>query len=172
MSPPGEDSSSRGHLHQLLLPRGGTSTGAGVPAHPRAQLSLWSQRDPGTGAGRWLHHPTGSARPSAQLLWSWARGRAGDRGCRAARPPRGHASSPPDGARGADRDRSHCGASCAGVRYGSTKTVRIHRAACKGNNIFSLSLPQKDYHGFRTAFWIAFTFANLVRACQSHLSQC
>lgn len=54
----------------------------------------------------------------------------------------------------------------------NTKTVRIHRAACKGNNIFSLSLPQKDYHGFRTAFWIAFTFANLVRACQSHLSQC
>lgn len=118
MSPPGEDSSSRGHLHQLLLTPGGTSTGAGVPAHPRAQLSLWSRRDPGTGAGRQLHHPTGSARPSAQLLWSWARGRAGDRGCRAARPPRGHASSPPDGARGADRDRSHCGASCAGVRYG------------------------------------------------------
>lgn len=119
MSLPGEDSSSRGHLHQLLLPTGGTSTGAGVPAHPRAQLSLWSQKRPerprdcmGQGDGSVTRWGLLGLQPSCFGAGSVAG--LGTGAGRAARPPRGS----PDGTRGADSDRSDCGASCAGVRYG------------------------------------------------------
>lgn len=53
--------------------------------------------------------------PAALELGAWQGWGQGLQGCTATQGP---CQQPPDGARGADRDRSHCGASCAGVRYG------------------------------------------------------
>lgn len=56
------------------------------------------------------------------------------------------------------------------VRWRAPEMVQIHGTACKGNHIFSLSLPQNACHR-ASAVWAAFPFANLAQACQSRSSR-
>jgi len=89
---------------------------------------------------------------------SWAQPRAVD--------PRGAA------VRGTRQCRSRRHPAAAGTGYlrgwRAPKMLQTHAAACKGNVIFSFSLPQKG--SSRAAAGAASTFANLAAACQSRLS--